>query len=405
LPDLQYLRLRGLDIRACMQDGRPSYLLRDPLQISDKTLIVPQALAPLLILCDGSRDIHALRAALETRFGLQISMKKLEEFIAILDEAMLLDNEHFQDSRKQVLEAYRRAPFRPLALAGASYPAEPDVLRAELDNYMEKAPSVSPAENGLKGLVSPHIDYERGGAIYARIWKRAQKAAQEADLVIILGTDHCGSQKKITLTRQSYATPFGVLPTPHPLVERLAVTLGEDNAFADELHHRCEHSIDLAAVWLHYVRNGRPVEMLPVLFGSFSPFIEGATWPAEDHTIDNFIKEIKPWLANRRTLVVAAADLAHVGPAFDGSPLDMVEKTRWQAADEDILQQLEQGSAEGFFNSIKKVGDRYNVCGLPPIYLALRMLGSVRGEFLGYQQCRADEELASWVTVCGIAFH
>ncbi|MGD1995059.1 MAG: hypothetical protein PVI59_17850, partial [Anaerolineae bacterium] len=48
--------------------------------------------------------------------------------------------------------------------------------------------------------------------------------------------------------------------------------------------------------------------------------------------------------------------------------------------------------------------DQYNVCGLPPIYLMLRALGSVTGELVAYDQCPADEEGTSLVSICGVLF-
>ncbi len=48
--------------------------------------------------------------------------------------------------------------------------------------------------------------------------------------------------------------------------------------------------------------------------------------------------------------------------------------------------------------------DRNNVCGLPPIYLALRLLGETAGETVAYDQCPADEENTSWVSVAGMVW-
>ncbi len=58
-------------------------------------------------------------------------------------------------------------------------------------------------------------------------------------------------------------------------------------------------------------------------------------------------------MAARRTLVVAAADLAHVGPAF-GDPygLDFVAKAQLQNADERLLQTVYAGDAAGFFEQL-----------------------------------------------------
>ena len=62
------------------------------------------------------------------------------------------------------------------------------------------------------------------------------------------------------------------------------------------------------------------------------------------------------------------------------------------------------GDAEGFLAAIKRVQDRNNVCGVPPIYLALRMLGQVQGERVAYDRCPADEDGTSLVSVCGVVW-
>ena len=41
--------------------------------------------------------------------------------------------------------------------------------------------------------------------------------------------------------------------------------LGEERAFAEELHHKGEHSVELAAVWLHHFLGGRPCSIVPML--------------------------------------------------------------------------------------------------------------------------------------------
>ena len=73
-----------------------------------------------------------------------------------------------------------------------------------------------------------------------------------------LGTDHSGNDR-FSLTRQHYATPLGVMPTDLAPVDRLATVIGEKWAFAGELRHRQEHSLELPLVWLQFLRGGEPV--------------------------------------------------------------------------------------------------------------------------------------------------
>ncbi len=397
-------RLRAVDVRPVVQGGRPCILLRDPLQLTDKTVMIPQQLAPVLALCDGTRDNSGLRAALAVRFGLRIRLDVLEQLLAALDEALLLDNDRFARARERALAEYRQAPFRPPVMAGQSYPADADELRHLLEGYLDSVDDVRPGPADGRGLVSPHIDYARGWSVYARVWKRAAEMVKAADLVVLLGSDHFGEDGRLTLTRQHYATPFGVLPTARGVVETLAEAMGAETAFAGELYHRSEHSIELAAIWLHHVRQGQPCELVPILCGSFGHFVRGEADPEQDTVIDVLLDTLGKATTGRRVIVVAAGDLSHVGPAFGGQPLGSMERARLQAADDELIEQICAGDARGFFAAIEREGNRRNVCGLPPIYLALRLLSPVQGERVAYHRCPADENGTSLVSVCGIVF-
>jgi AmmeMemoRadiSam system protein B len=424
-------KLRPIEVRLVEDRGRPALLLRDPLVLSDKVAVLPQVLAPLLALMDGSRDVAGLHAALLIRAGLRVSPEIIQHVIDQLDDALLLENDRSAQAYAETLSAYRTAPFRSPSLAGSGYPADATQLRGLLDDYVAKlsvngtsadVPLFSVAEQGaglrveksdtrqdqsdIVGLISPHIDYMRGGPIYAGVWERAAEAVRAADLVIIFGTDHAGSIGRITLTRQNYATPYGVLPTDGALVDAVADAIGKEAAFDEEIHHRGEHSIELAAVWLHHMRDGQPCQVVPILCGSFQHFVTGQADPATDLTLDATLSVLREATHKRRTLVVAAADLAHVGPAFnDPFPIDRIRYVQLGAADEILIQTLAASDPGAFFRQIAAEGDRRNICGLPPIYLTLRLLdGRVRGELTGYDRCPADGARTSFVSVCGMVF-
>jgi AmmeMemoRadiSam system protein B len=380
-------------------------LLRDPLQLSGATIAIPRPLAPLLALMDGTRDEAGLEVALQIRAGVRLAPGLLPNLLADLDRALLLDNERFEAAREAARQAYRQAPHRAPTLGSSGFPTDPDVVAARLQSYVDGAAAAS-AQAGvrpIRGLVSPHIDYQRGGAVYAQVWGAAAEAAQEAEVAVILGTDHQGSDGALTLTCQSYATPWGVLPTDAEVVGALAEALGEEAAFGEELHHRGEHSVELAAVWLHFIRELRPVALVPILCGSFGGFVSGEGDPATYEPFAAALEVLEQVLGSRRTLVVAAADLAHMGPAFgDGYGLDFIAKAQLRNADERLLETVYEGDAAAFFTNLKLEGDRRHVCGLPPIYLALRLLGDARGEPAGYAQCPADPQGLSFVTIAGV---
>jgi len=404
--DRQFPKLREVEIHPLVHNGRPCLLLRDPLQLTPKTIVIPQQVAPALALCDGTRqDAGALSAALAVRYGLRLAPGVVEQLLKALDDALMLDNDRFAQAKGQAVDEYRSAPCRRSSLAGQSYPARADELRALLDHYIESARDIEIAPVGatLGGLVSPHIDYERGGPVYARVWKRAAERAKAADLAVVLGTDHHG-EHLLTLTRQHYATPYGTLPTARDVVDVLGEAIGPEQAFAGELNHRSEHSIELAAIWLHHLRAGQPCELVPILCGSFSAFVENNTDPEQHPILHALLATLPQAAAGRNVIVIAAGDLAHVGPAFGGTPLDLSERRQLASADNELIERMCAGDAPGFLDAIRRVGDGNNVCGVPPIYLALRLMGPVQGELVAYDRCPADNDGTSVVTVCGINF-
>jgi len=401
-----YPKLRTLDIRPISHENHPFILLRDPQRLTDHQLFVPQPLAAVLAFFDGFHHIDEMPAAYQRTYQLDLPATYVHDLAAALDEAIMLDNERYAARYADVLNQYRSAPFRVPALAGAGYPADDKALWSLLQEYLEGSDTTADAAIDWSrpvGVLSPHIDYARGGQVYAHVWKRAAQAVREAELVILLGTDHYGVDL-FTLTRQRYATPYGVLPTDTTLVDQLAAVIGVEAAFAGELRHRGEHSLELVAVWLHHLREGRPVPVVPILTGSLSPFMLNGDTPANDPTIDGVLAVLRQAMAGRRTLIVASGDLAHVGPAFGGAPLSGADRRTLRSADDELIAAMRAGDASGFFGAVRRVENRYNVCGVAPIYLTLRLLGQSRGESAGYAICPADEHNTSVVTVAGMMF-
>src|SRR6185295_5446520 len=94
-----------------------------------------------------------------------------------------------------------------------------------------------------------------------------------------------------------------------------------------------------------------------------------------------------------RVLVVAGADLAHVGPRFgDGRPLDERGRERLEARDAESIALALGGDAPGFFRQVASDLGTRRVCGLGPIYTLLRALPPARGERLHYDQCVDPDE-------------
>jgi len=393
-------KLRPLDARWINHDGQPGILLQDRLCISQPALI-PEALVPLLSLCDGARSLEAIRIGFELRTGMPISLATVERLAGELEEALLLDGIRFRAAYQKSLEEYRTAPHRAMSLSGQVYPADPNELEWMLTGYGKDLKKGANVPTRLRGIVCPHIDFARGGPTYAGVWEQASQEAARSDLVVVFGTDHSGGGPALNLTRQSYSTPWGILPTDNGVVDQVVEVLGPDRGFSHELHHRNEHSLEAALVWLHFARKRQPCRVAPILCGALEE--ENAAGDRSRGLFLEAIQALRQATVGMRVLVVAAADLAHVGPAF-GDPRAIGPTERRILASEDgrMLDYVCAGDAEGFLAAATADGDRNKVCGASPIYAMLHFLQDCRGEVTGYQQCPADSAGASFVSIAGV---
>ncbi len=398
-------KLRNINIQQITYQGEPVFLMQDGLKLTESAILLPQLLGPLALLCDGHHTLPEIKAALEIRYGLRLPQDVVENLIQQFDQALLLENETFYRAKQAALDEYHAAPHREPALAGPSYPDDPNELRRMLQNYLSQANGVPLAPANSTGIISPHIDYQRGGETYARVWAGAAEAVRQAELVIIFGTDHNGGLGTITLTQQNYATPLGVMPTDRELVNRLAEALGPEYVFEEELHHRGEHSIELAMVWLQYLRGDTPCPVLPVLCGSFHHFMTGQADIKAEKNYKTFVDILRQEMKRRRTVVVAAGDLAHLGPVFDTNPLTSQTHHQMKLDDDALMNTLCGGNAQTFLDFMKGEQYKRNVCGLSSFYFTLDILEQSRGQTLAYERCPADNNNTSYVSVCGIVLH
>ena len=60
------------------------------------------------------------------------------------------------------------------------------------------------------------------------------------------------------------------------------------------------------------------------------------------------------------------------------------------------------GDAASWYEQIANVGDRNRICGFAPTYLLLHYLGATSGKVIDYDQCPADPENNSLVSICGL---
>ena len=399
---MPYPPLRNIDIIPSEHEGEQVFVLHDSegyvegqVALSGPALFVAACL-------DGVHGLEEIRRDFKNHFqGIGIAAEQVEEIVGFLDEQGFLYSARFEVLRDQVDGAFLALEARPAALAGGGYPEDPQELRGFLDAMLEGAAAEGPGDGPLRGLVAPHIDFERGAGCYAAAYGRMQQCAPP-EVVVIFGVSHVGVPVPFVLTRKDFETPLGVLQTDRGIVDCLAGACDWD-PFAYEMVHRMEHSIEFQAVLLARLF-GESVRIVPILCSRLCEEEEGD--PGEAAGVQRFLSALREEIAGRRTTVIAGADWAHVGRRF-GDSFEIAEEdiARVRARDEEDLAYVLAGDGPGFYRSVMRDGNARRVCGLACIYSMLQSLGDTPapGELLGYDY--GHDPAGGIVSFSAAAFH
>jgi len=396
-------RLRPVEAFPVEDKGQRYVALRDPAGYVSEVIMLPVDLVEILALFDGAHSIARIQAELRRRHGENVPRENIEQLIAELDEHGFLESPAFARRRAAVDEAYLTAPRRPASHAGGAYPDDPTELRGRMDGFFTspQGPGAVGAfqGGGLGGLIAPHIDFHRGGPAYAWAYRELAERG-DADLFVIFGTCHAGMADPFALTRKDYDTPFGPARVDHDVVEALGARARQD-CFGSELAHRNEHSIEFQAVFLQYLYGGRrEIRIVPVLTSFAHEALARGLLADDDPRVGRFLEALGAVTSGRRVAFIAGADLAHMGPRFgDPQPVSQTELGTIDREDREMLRAVEAGDAEGFFESVRRDGDRRRICGLSPIYTLLRMRAGAKGRLTQYGQWPDPQGMVSFASV------
>lgn len=391
--------------------GQTLLCLQDPQNISDQTLFLPPPLYFIVSLFDGQHSILDIQAEYMRKFGEFLFTERIQEIISQLDENLFLENEKYQEALRKKEEGFLNAIVREAVFAGKSYESDPVRLKAQLSEYFISPDGPGPLleerdKDGLKGVIAPHIDFQRGGIHYAfahrEIWRR-----NSSQCFIIFGTAHHFTKQPFSLTRKDFMTPLGTLSADHELIEAIQSRCSYD-LFEDEGGHRSEHSIEFQCVFLRYLYpESIPIKIVPILSGSLQEAISRGVSPIELTPIRQFIEAVRESVSSlgREVCYIASADLAHMGHQFgDREGMGEYDLRILEEEDQEMLGYVERLDGEGFFACILKENDRRRICGLPAIYTTLKVLEAKEGKLLKYGRAFTSET-QSVVSFASLAFY
>lgn len=206
---------------------------------------------------------------------------------------------------------------REPAVAGQFYPADPDRLQRDVQDYIDRA-SLPPDLGKVRALIAPHAGYVYSGITAGYAFKALREKSGSVTTVFLLGPAHRMPVNGVALGSYSaFRTPLGAVPVA---VDRVAVMLEEMSIYTRAPDaHRSEHCLEVQLPFLQVSLTD--FELVPMLYGDVEP---GAV--ADD-------------LVSRLTdddMVLVSSDLSHFHPY-----------SRAQRRDQNFLDGLLKGDEAG----------------------------------------------------------
>jgi len=385
-------------------------VLRDTQGVSPAPAVIPPALIPILARFTGEQTCSEIARAASRELGGPVPTELVARIADELAEGLFLEGPAFDKALEGVKKQFRDAVLRPASHAGGAYSADRDELVLYLnDCCLARAEAKAPAAPGrtLRALVAPHIDPWRGAVGYGHAYEALKRGiADDADTFIVFGTSHAPMQEPFALCRKDFDTPLGPLAADVDAIDRIAAKCPYD-PYADELNHRREHSIEFQALFLKHVLGDRPARIVPVLAGLGRQQASGKD-PVADAGAMALLDAVRDLVVERgrRAVVIAGADLAHVGPRFgDSRPFGPEQRSALGEKDAASLELARCRDAGGFWRDVVADLDTRRVCGLSPMYAMLRTMSEeATGTLLHYEQT-VDAQDGSIVSHAAMAFH
>jgi AmmeMemoRadiSam system protein B len=254
-------------------------------------------------------------------------------------------------------------------------------------------------------VISPHIDFQRGGHTYARSYRTILEHSS-AEVFVILGVSHQPCRNRFVLTYKDFETPLGRARTDRTYVERLAAVAGS-HLFDDEIAHRLEHSIEFQVVFLQYILGEkRDYTIVPILVGSFHDLLVRGVDPIQHPEVRKFIDAMNAAESScgKPVLYIGGIDLGHIGSDFgDYGLLEDARLDQLRDNDTAMLNHAAMGDAASWFSLAAAAGNRWRICGLAATYTMLHAMGPTRGTLLHYDQA-TNAERTCCVSFASLAF-
>ncbi len=195
---------------------------------------------------------------------------------------------------------------RKPAAAGRFYPAQPEILRKDVESYLVTGTGID--RNIItRALIVPHAGYvysgKTAGVAYASI-----PSSADYDRIFLIGTSHRYSFEGASIfTGGNLITPLGIVNVDR----ETGKDIEESNAcfLQKEESHTMEHSLEvqLPFIQCHFEKN---IPVVPILVGTGNPVV-----------LQSVARSLQPYF-NERNLFIISSDFSHYPSYEDACRVD-----------------------------------------------------------------------------------
>lgn len=401
--------LRAVEAFPIDHEGEQKVLLQDPAGLAQGPLVVSPAGFFILTFFDGRHSLEQVARAFEARFGEPVSGEQLEEMVNQLDLGYYLDSPRFEHFYDDLVAAFRAGTAR-VSRDAESFGADGDGLEPLLDRMIGRSTPAAPSDGPpgrdqrLVGLIAPHLDYLRGEPCYQAAY-RVLAEQGTIERAVILGTNHFGRATSVVATGKDFETPLGVTRTDRAFLAEVERLCGGADLCEHEFDHVREHSIELQVLILQRLLGCGSFEIVPFLCPD--PCGPSGTAPYDQRGVDpnTFAQALGRLLreTDKRTLLIAGADLSHFGQRFgDARELDAPFLAEVECKDRDALGAVVAGRSDLFLQGLRDRQNDTRVCSAGSIYTLMSALSDARAQLLHYHQT-VDRESGTAVSCSAVA--
>lgn len=391
-----------IEIIPTQYQGEKALVVKDSLGLIREPVLLRGEVLDFLSLMDGEKSIQDIQVDLiRLKNGIFVSSDDVRKVISELDSAFLLDSERCRQEKNKIIEEYSQLRIRPAFLSGKSYPASAEKLHSHLDSFLRPNKDLVPELKGkeIRALIAPHIDLEVGKTVYAKAYGALKDSSPKK--ILLLGTGHSLQEHFLSLTEKDFETPLGRVKTDKEWIRKLR-EVGRENVSPDDFAHRSEHSLEFQLIFLQHIF-GSEFDLIPILCGSFHRVIDSVSRPSEIAGMNDFLNTLR-FFGDEETsdaLVVAGVDFSHIGPKFGHRQQASFLLLEAKSHDKILIDAICAGDVVQFWAEIKRVHNKYNVCGFSALACLMEIMPEARGHLLDYYIWE-EEPTQSAVSFAGI---